>query len=82
MIHLVASKNCEACFFFNKYNLILSNNNTNISDVIYALNGNYNEKVILDSCLIPLKSKENGTNKNGNITMNNLVMKVLESNSI
>ena len=78
----IASKNCKTCNVSNKYNLTLSNNNTNISDVIYSLNGNDNEKFIIDSCLIPLQSKENVTNKNSNITVNNLVMKVLESNTI
>jgi hypothetical protein len=69
----IFSINCESCNVSNKYNFSLSNNNINISN-------NNNEEIIIDSCVLPMQSKENGLIKKNNITIDNFLIKVIEKN--
>jgi len=69
----IFSINCESCNVSNKYNFSLSNNNINISN-------NNNEDIIIDSCTLPMQSKENGLIKKNNITIDNFLIKVIEKN--
>ena len=69
----IFSINCESCNVSNKYNFSLSNNNINISN-------NNNEEIIIDSCTLPMQSKENGLIKKNNITIDNFLIKVIEKN--
>ena len=69
----IFSINCESCNVSNKYNFSLSNNNINISN-------NNNEEIIIDSCVLPMQSKENGIKKKNNITIDNFLIKVIEKN--
>ena len=69
----ISSINCESCNVSNKYNFSLSNNAFNVFK-------NNTEEIIIDSCTIPMQSKENGLIKKNNITIDNFIMKVIEKN--
>ena len=71
--NIISSINCESCNVSNKYNFSLSNNAINVLK-------NNNEEIIIDSCTIPMQSKENGLIKKNNITVDNFIMKVIEKN--
>jgi len=79
----VSSINCISCNVSHKYNSSLSNTNINLTDIIHKdyLNQNISYKIFIDSCSIPSHSTKNGINGITKLNMDNLLFKVLESDS-
>ena len=73
----VTSINCKFCNATNKYNSSLSNNNLELSN----LSESSNYKIFIDSLFINSEKKINEITEKNNITVDNLIFKVIESNN-
>ena len=73
----VASINCKSCNVSNKYNSSLSNNNIELTN----LNESSDNKLFIDSLFINSETKINGIKSKNNITVDNLIFKVINSNN-
>ena len=73
----VTSINCEFCNAANRYNSSLSNNNFELSN----LSESSNYKIFMDSLFINSEKKINEITEKNNITVDNLIFKVIESNN-
>ena len=73
----VTSINCKFCDAKNKYNSSLSNNNFELSN----LSESSNYKIFMDSLFINSEKKINEITEKNNITVDNLIFKVMESNN-
>ena len=79
----VSSINCISCNVTHKYNSSLSNTNINLTDIINEdyLNQNMSYEIFIDSCSILSHSTKNGIKEITKLNMDNLIFKVLESDS-
>ena len=82
-ISTIASIDCISCNVSNKYNSSLSNNNINLFDINNGQNSNINlpYKMFMDSLLISSELRKDGIKEKNNITVDNFIFKVLESNT-
>ena len=76
----VSSINCKSCNVYNKYNYSLSNTSMQINNLD---NGNplYYYQFFQDSCSISAESMQNGVKEKKSITMQKLILKVIESDN-
>ena len=77
-ITTIASINCQSCDVINKYNHSLTSNN-NVLTNGNNLNTNPNYKFLIDSFIILSESKQDEINIKRNLTINNLLFKVIET---
>ena len=80
-ISSVASKECHSCNVSNKYNTSLSNGNINISEVNIEETTNIAYSNFMDSLLITSEKKINGIKSRNNITVDNFIFRVIESDN-
>ena len=76
----VASIDCKSCNVSNKYNSSLSNNNIELTNLT-NLNETIDNKLFIDSLFINSETKINGIKSKNNITVDNLLFKVINSNN-
>ena len=77
---LLASIDCKSCNVSNKYNSSLSNNNIELTNLT-NLNETIDNKLFIDSLFINSETKINGIKSKNNITVDNLLFKVINSNN-
>ena len=80
-ISSVASTECDSCNVSNKYNASLSNSNINISELNNEDTINFGFSNFMDSLLITSEKKINGIKSKNNITVDNFIFRVIESDN-
>ena len=80
-ISSIASMECHSCNVINKYNTSLSISNINISEVKNDGTKNFGYSIFKDSLLITSEKKINGIKSKDNITVDNFIFKVIESDN-
>ena len=79
----ISSENCTSCNVLEKYDSSLSNTSVQIIDVNNNLNvsPDYSYKLFQDSCFVPSESSHNGVKETRSISMDKLLLKVIESDT-
>ena len=72
---------CHSCNVINKYNTSLSISNINISEVNTEVTKNFGYSIFKDSLLITSEKKINGIKSKDNITVDNFIFRVIESDN-
>ena len=80
-ISSVASTECHSCNVSNKYNTSLSNGNINISEANNEKTTNFAYSNFMDSLSIISEKKINGIKSRNNITVDNFIFRVIESDN-
>ena len=80
-ISSIASTECHSCNVSNKYNTSLSNSSINISEINNEETKNFGYSKFKDSLLVTSEKKINEIKSKNNITVDNFIFRVIESDN-
>ena len=80
-ISSIASTECHSCNVSNKYNTSLSNSSINISEINNEETKNFGYSKFRDSLLVTSEKKINEIKSKNNITVDNFIFRVIESDN-